>query len=238
MYRLNYRTELIVRNVVQVVSRQFHRIYVYNEQPKCGVNSKYQVIFTKKWKCSTSGHKHCRGINKTVGSVNIISCRSYYIGGPKHGSSSLLSDPENKGKRQMGVNFDTLGSWNNRITMPIMMEESIKMGKLIPKIPLNEIGTATLVGRRNSNEDRFKIQTLSSEILCFSIYDGHTSSVAVDYVSETMYKHIKFWLTRTADLNEVLQQSFIDINNALARYLYFYNIGNSDFESMKTKHVD
>jgi hypothetical protein len=49
---------------------------------------------------------------------------------------------------QKGVNFETLGSWNNRIDMPIMIEESIKTGKLIPEIPLDQVGKATLLGRR------------------------------------------------------------------------------------------
>lgn len=51
-------------------------------------------------------------------------------------SSSYLSDPENKGKRQKGVNFDTIGSWNNRIDMSISLKKSIEKGRLIPEIPL------------------------------------------------------------------------------------------------------
>ena len=49
--------------------------------------------------------------------------------------SHHLSDPENKGKRQRGVNFDTLGSWNNRLDFSISLEKSIEKGKLIPEIP-------------------------------------------------------------------------------------------------------
>ena len=69
-------------------------------------------------------------------------------------SGGHLTDPENIGKRQAGVNFDTLGSWNNRISMQIAMKESLKMGKLIPQIPLEKVGTASLIGRRKYNEDR------------------------------------------------------------------------------------
>jgi protein phosphatase 1K len=61
---------------------------------------------------------------------------------------TVLSDPENKGQHQSGVNFDVLGSWNNRLSMDILMEESVKKGKLIPRIPLEEVGTASLIGRR------------------------------------------------------------------------------------------
>ena len=73
----------------------------------------------------------------------------------RYGQSSPISDPENKGARQGGVNFDTIGSWNNRLEMPIMMAESIKKGKLIPEIPLDRVGVATLLGRRKVNEDRY-----------------------------------------------------------------------------------
>ena len=78
----------------------------------------------------------------------------------RYGSSSALSDPENKGRRQKGVNFETLGSWNNRMDMPIMIEESIKTGKLIPEIPLDQVGKATLLGRRKVNEDRYNISLI------------------------------------------------------------------------------
>lgn len=65
-----------------------------------------------------------------------------------------LTDPENKGGQQRGVNFDTLGSWNNRLDMPIMMNESIKRGNLIPEIPFEHVGIDSLLGRRKVNEDR------------------------------------------------------------------------------------
>jgi protein phosphatase 1K len=78
----------------------------------------------------------------------------------RYGSSSALSDPENKGRRQKGVNFETLGSWNNRMDMPIMIEESIKTGKLIPEIPLDQVGKATLLGHRKVNEDRYNISLI------------------------------------------------------------------------------
>lgn len=52
------------------------------------------------------------------------------------------------------MNFDTLGSWNNRLTLPILYEQSIKTGKLIPRVPLDEIGLTSVIGRRKDNEDR------------------------------------------------------------------------------------
>ncbi|XP_062618350.1 protein phosphatase 1K, mitochondrial-like [Saccostrea cucullata] len=141
-------------------------------------------------------------------------------------TGGILSDPENKGERQQGVNFDTLGSWNNRINMPIAVEKSIKMGKLIPEIPLEEVGVASHMGRKTVNEDRYIVEKISPEILCFGIFDGHGGDLASEYVSQNLPYFIKHWLRQTDDLNEVLTQSFLDINNMLTRHLNFYYIGS------------
>lgn len=151
--------------------------------------------------------------------------------------SSHLSDPENKGSQQRGVNFDTIGSWNNRIAMPIMMEESIKSGKLIPEIPLDTVGTASLLGRRKDNEDRYFIEKISPTLLCFAIFDGHGGSVVTDYVSHTMVDHIKFWHSREEDLNTVLKQSFVDINNMMARHLFYYSLDKAEMQAGTTATV-
>ena len=137
----------------------------------------------------------------------------------------VLSDPENKGQAQQGVNFDTLGAWNNRLFMSILMEESIKKGTLIPKIPLKDVGSTSLIGRRSSNEDRMVVKELSNSLLYFGVFDGHSSSFAVDYVSENLEHHIQYWLSRTSNLGVVLFQSFIDVNNVMTRLLASYFIG-------------
>lgn len=67
----------------------------------------------------------------------------------------MLADPENKGERQNHVNFDILGTWDNRIDFPMLLQESIKTGKPIPKISIDNCGVASVIGRRKSNEDRF-----------------------------------------------------------------------------------
>ena len=97
----------------------------------------------------------------------------------KQRSSGYLSDPGNIGKRQSGVNFDTLGSWNNRLGLDVNLEESIASGKLIPKICTDDAASATVLGRRKQNEDRVSIEEISPELLLFAIYDGHGGSVRV-----------------------------------------------------------
>lgn len=51
-------------------------------------------------------------------------------------------------------NLDMLGTWDNRISLPILLKTSIKLGKLVPKILLKNCGQHTVLGRRNTNEDR------------------------------------------------------------------------------------
>ncbi|XP_069107967.1 protein phosphatase Mn(2+)-dependent 1K-like [Argopecten irradians] len=149
----------------------------------------------------------------------------------------VLSDPENKGKKQVGINFDTIGSWNNRISMPILIKESIQTGRLIPKIPLEKIGKASLLGRRNRNEDRYAIQQLSSEYLYFGIFDGHNGDVAAEYLQSRMCDSLSFWLSREPDQSVVLQQSFIDLNNSLARHLTSYWLDDEQFSTGSTATV-
>lgn len=143
-------------------------------------------------------------------------------------SNSYLSDPENKGKRQTGVNFDTLGSWNNRMEMPIQLEKSIEKGRLIPQIPFDKIGSASLIGRRKINEDRFSVEELNPNLLYFGIFDGHGGPMAADFVNNHMVDHLRFWLTKSSNLFEVLRNSFIDINNVLTRHISHYALNNSE----------
>lgn len=159
---------------------------------------------------------------------------------PLHTSStlgSILSDPENKGQQQRGVNFDTLGSWNNRLSLPILVEQSIKKGKLIPKIPLEEVGTASFIGRRKANEDRMVVKELIENLLYIGIFDGHGSAFASEYVQEYMEHHLRFWLTQTKDLRTVLHKSFIDIHNVMTRHLAQYFIGSEIFTTGTTATV-
>ncbi|KAL5008766.1 hypothetical protein ScPMuIL_014347 [Solemya velum] len=150
---------------------------------------------------------------------------------------SALTDPENKGHYQRGVNFDTLGSWNNRLDMPIQIEQSIKSGLLIPKIPLNEIGYSSLIGRRKVNEDRFITVELTPDILYFGIFDGHNGGLAADYTCQFLHQHIKFWMSQIKDLHRVLWNAFLDCHNVLARHLVFYNIDSDDFSTGTTATV-
>ena len=136
-------------------------------------------------------------------------------------SSSYLSDPGNTGKQTSGVNFDILGSWNNRLNLKIDMEESIRRGKLIPKIDIKSVGISSLQGHREYNEDRMVSMELKPNILMFGLFDGHGGKQAVEYVVDNLPNHIRFWLDRNeGDLEDVLKRAFIEVNNSFTKYLY------------------
>lgn len=137
-----------------------------------------------------------------------------------------LYDPENKGERQKHVNFDTLGTWDNRIELPLLLQESIKHGKPIPKISAANVGFATLIGRRSYNEDRFQVKELLPEVLYLAVFDGHGGSDCADFCSAHMENHIMYWIKKGEhDLQTILQTSFVELNNAFARHVT-YNCPN------------
>ena len=133
-----------------------------------------------------------------------------------------LNDPENKGQSQRGVNFDLLGTWDNRLDLPILLERSIKEGKPIPQIRLSDVGFDTVLGRRAVNEDRVKVTWLEPELLYVGIFDGHAGPRAVDYAWEFLDGHVQFCLSQGDDLQDALSNAIINVNNTYCRYLHYY----------------
>ena len=135
----------------------------------------------------------------------------------QHRAVSYLSDPANTGKRAHGVNFDTLGSWNNRMELAINVEESIRRGRLIPMISLTDVGEASLDGRRQVNEDRTTAVEMAPNLLMFGIFDGHGGPEAVDYVVRYLAGHVKHLLNNDSDLTTALRQAFLDVNDGFTK---------------------
>ncbi len=67
---------------------------------------------------------------------------------------------ELKENRRSDKNFDSLGSWNNRMTLDIDMEHSLERGTLIPEVDIDKIAVVSLMGRREKNEDRYKVRNV------------------------------------------------------------------------------
>ncbi|XP_041374901.1 protein phosphatase 1K, mitochondrial-like [Gigantopelta aegis] len=148
-----------------------------------------------------------------------------------------ITDPENKGHHSRGVNFDTIGSWNNRLDMKILYDQSVKQGIPIPRIPIEEIGTASVIGRRKVNEDRSVMKELGPTLLYFAMFDGHGGAFAADFVSEYLHEYIANWLWKTTNLTDVLKFSFQDINNVMTRHLAHYHLNSDMFNTGTTATV-
>lgn len=141
--------------------------------------------------------------------------------------AKALYDPENKGGRQDGINFDTIGSWNNRLDLPINLNQSIKRGYPVPQIKMNNIGCASVIGKRSENQDRYLVKELEKDLLCFAIFDGHGTALAVDFVREHIEEHLMYWLKYTKQLDVVLKKTFTELDNRFARYVHSKQCGKS-----------
>ncbi|KAL0970610.1 hypothetical protein UPYG_G00244400 [Umbra pygmaea] len=139
-------------------------------------------------------------------------------------SSSTRFDPDGSGRP---TTWDSFGIWDSRIEEPIMLPPSIRYGKPIPQVSLSRVGSASLLGQRRVNEDRYYLGRLSENILCFSVFDGHGGSHAADYCETYMEKHIRDALQLEDDLEKALTQAFLELDKALFRNLSYR--GNASF---------
>lgn len=98
-------------------------------------------------------------------------------------------DPDGSGQP---ATWDNFGIWDNRIDEPILLPPSIKYGKPIPKISLENVGCASLIGKRKENEDRFGFAQLTEEVLYFAVYDGHGGPAAADFCHTHMEKCVMY----------------------------------------------
>ena len=161
-------------------------------------------------------------INRSVTSCSrrLLNGSNPWIGHKR--TARMLSDPENKGVRQDHVNFDTLGTWDARIDFPMLLKQSIKHGKPIPEIRAVDAASATVIGRRKSQEDRHRIKELEPNLLYFAVFDGHGGSPAAEFCHQHMEEYIEYWLARKErDLEKILQHAFVETNNAFARWLVY-----------------
>ncbi|XP_051819882.1 protein phosphatase 1K, mitochondrial isoform X1 [Antechinus flavipes] len=123
-------------------------------------------------------------------------------------------DPDGSGRP---ATWDTFGIWDNRIDEPILLPPSIKYGKPIPKISLENVGCSSQIGKRKENEDRFDFAQLTDEVLYFAVYDGHGGSAAADFCHTHMEKYIMDFLIKDKNLETVLTSAFLEIDKAFAR---------------------
>ncbi|XP_074605095.1 protein phosphatase Mn(2+)-dependent 1K-like [Brevipalpus obovatus] len=130
------------------------------------------------------------------------------------------------------------GSWDNRIDFTILLQQSINYGKPIPKISMEMVGQASVIGRRNTNEDRIKVKEILPNLLYIALFDGHGGPLAADFCYERLEYYIEYWLRRGEnDLENVLTKSFVAINNSFAHFITFNWPGNELMYSGTTATV-
>ncbi|XP_022370031.1 protein phosphatase 1K, mitochondrial isoform X1 [Enhydra lutris kenyoni] len=126
-------------------------------------------------------------------------------------------DPDGSGRP---ATWDNFGIWDNRIDEPILLPPSIKYGKPIPKISLENVGCASHIGKRKENEDRFDSAQLTDEVLYFAVYDGHGGPAAADFCHTHMEKCIMDLLPKEKNLETVLTLAFLQIDKAFSRHAH------------------
>lgn len=128
---------------------------------------------------------------------------------------------EKRSKRDYLKDFDTFGTWDNRIEkLPILVEESIKKGKLIPNIGIDLVGTASLQGRCSHQEDRLVVKELDKGILYFGVFDGHRGAAASEFMKNQLHHHILYHLkSGEKNMETVLSRAFLSANNAFAKHV-------------------
>ncbi|XP_029424929.1 protein phosphatase 1K, mitochondrial isoform X1 [Nannospalax galili] len=126
-------------------------------------------------------------------------------------------DPDGSGRP---ATWDSFGIWDNRIDEPILLPPSIKYGKPIPKISLENVGCASNIGKRKENEDRFGFAQLTEEVLYFAVYDGHGGPAAADFCHTHMERCIMDLLPEEKDLETVLTLAFLEIDKAFSRHAH------------------
>ncbi|XP_068949941.1 protein phosphatase Mn(2+)-dependent 1K [Petaurus breviceps papuanus] len=126
-------------------------------------------------------------------------------------------DPDGSGRP---ATWDTFGIWDNRIDEPILLPPSIKYGKPIPKVSLENVGSSSQIGKRKENEDRFGFAQLTDEVLYFAVYDGHRGSAAADFCHTHMEKYIMDFLIKDKNLETVLTSAFLEIDKAFTRHAH------------------
>ncbi|CAL8353296.1 unnamed protein product [Boreogadus saida] len=131
--------------------------------------------------------------------------------------SNTRFDPDSSGSP---TTWDSFGIWDNRIDEPILLPSSIRYGKIIPKVSLSKVGTASLIGQRKENEDRFQLSQMTNNIIYFAVFDGHGGPEAADFCDKYMEKYIKDLVVQENNLELVLTRAFLEVDKALRKHLH------------------
>ncbi|KAF7233590.1 hypothetical protein EG68_06104 [Paragonimus skrjabini miyazakii] len=141
-------------------------------------------------------------------------------------------------KSELEHAFGSMVDSQKLLNLPLDNEESIEQGTLIPRIDLSHIGSASVLGRREYNEDRLLACQLSSHHLLLGVFDGHGGSAAAEF-SRAMFPDcvqyelasLRNWARkqgqslRSADpklFEPAMKRAFLQVNNLMMRHFFHY----------------
>ncbi|XP_067909411.1 protein phosphatase Mn(2+)-dependent 1K-like [Heterodontus francisci] len=111
--------------------------------------------------------------------------------------------------------WDSFGIW---LDDPIVLPPRISARQC--KLKIANIGCVNQIGKRKENEDRFSIAELSDGLFCFAVFDGHGGTDAAEVCSQYIGHYIQQNLPTEADLENVLFNSFLQIDSDFMQNVY------------------
>merc|ERR1712037_233433 len=111
--------------------------------------------------------------------------------------------------------YDRLGYWDSKYT-EINLDESVRHGVLIPKIPIEDIGVESLKGRRRKQEDRYLIEKLSENTVLVAVFDGHGNDLCATYARDNFKRFLQRNLKRKLKMPAALKKTITDIDQAFS----------------------
>lgn len=118
-----------------------------------------------------------------------------------------------------------LGTWDNRLSLPLDADASNRYGMPIPKVSLNQIGVKSEIGRRSKNEDRFRICQLPNDIFYAAVFDGHSGAECAEFACSHLDNIIKqkFQLAAAVKsgvaFEELVRESILYVNSQFNVYV-------------------
>lgn len=181
------------------------------------------INLLRRGRCAVTGQTFCHLVQPSLEtSSGFVQVGGAFFGvaGTRQASSSGRFVSDSSGRP---VTWDSFGIWDNRIEEPVLLPSSIKYGKPIPKVGLDRVGSASVLGLRKQNEDRLRVARIHDDLLYFAVFDGHGGPHAADYCYTFMEKFIRDALEDNDDLEKVLRKAFLDADKALHTHLSYFN---------------
>ena len=106
--------------------------------------------------------------------------------------------------------FDDLGAWHRA-----------EARSFLYNVTVDDVGTSSYIGLRETNEDDFKVIELEPDLYYFAVFDGHGGSASVEFVREHLHECVKHFYSYDKNMENVLINAFLKCNSDLEEYCLF-----------------